>query len=260
MAKGNNILNELKAISPTVANLPGQVLYTVPDGYFENFAATMLLLAKTQHQNANEETQTLSALLHGLKKHHTYQAPDNYFNDLPVSLVEGAKAIDFVNSELENLSPLMSNLRNKNVYSVPQNYFYTFAGEVLQKIHTKKQAKVIAMPLSRSIIRYVAAAIVTAVIATGSWLFFKKDVTSPTQKPVTEVAQLQNSFELLKDEDIINYVNESSVATVTPYVDAATLLGTEMKDTDIKNIIADISDDELQQYLEEYPLTKETLN
>ncbi|WP_158085342.1 hypothetical protein, partial [Niastella vici] len=46
MENRKNILNELREISPVVAELGHQVPYTVPAGYFEGLAHQLLQLVK----------------------------------------------------------------------------------------------------------------------------------------------------------------------------------------------------------------------
>jgi hypothetical protein len=280
MDNNNIILNELKEISPVVAAIGNQLPYTVPQGYFDDFSAQLMLriaieekggtdpvlqinkdnvyqvptgyfenlagniinrIKAQEIENPREELELLSPLIGQIGKKNPFSSPEGYFNEFSDNIIAGVKAIDFVNDELENLSPLMAGLKNKQVYEVPDGYFETTTAAILQKAKQQQPAKVISIGFGKKIMRYAAAAVITAVIATGSWIYFKPAATNPDT-----IAGIMEKVKKASDDEILNYT-ENSTASVA---DTSTIIGTDddISNNDSKDLLANISDEELQQY------------
>ena len=79
METRSTILNELREISPTVAQAGNTMPYQVPQGYFEGLAAQILNRIRTEAMNAKDETETLSPLLGSLSKKMPFEIPSDYF-------------------------------------------------------------------------------------------------------------------------------------------------------------------------------------
>ena len=279
MENRNTILNELQAISPVVAKIgPGNVYevpagyfealpdrmlgllkdaegevspvlpakkdnpYQVPQGYFDNFAASVLQRIKAgEAKSAKEELETLSPLLSGLGKKMPFSTPDNFFEELSDNAVAGAKAIDFVNVELENLSPLMSSLKDKQVYEVPAGYFDQLPQQVLLQVKSQP-AKVVSMNFTRKVVRYAAAAVVAGLVLAAAWLYIGNGKEEPGLAGIEQVS----------DEGLESYIeNQSSVSPAETTVLAANT-NTEIDEEDMKDMLADVSDEELQKYVDQY--------
>lgn len=278
MENRNTILNELKAISPVVAEagfrnvyevpagyfeaLPGRMLellkgaegevspvlpekkdnpYQVPQGYFDNFAASLLQRIKAgEAQSAKEELETLSPLLSGLGKKMPFSTPDNFFEELSDNAVAGAKAIDFVNVELENLSPLMRSLKDKQVYEAPAGYFDQLPQQILQKVKSQP-AKVVSMNFTRKVVRYAAAAVVAGLVVVAAWLYVGNG--SGTEE------QAIAGLEQISDDAL-----ESFMETDQGTSGDATMLAvnSEINPEDLKEMLVDISDEELEKYADQY--------
>jgi hypothetical protein len=218
------ILSELKEISPVVAGVGAGLTYQVPDGYFDGLAAAILNRIRTEGLSAREELQTLSPLLGGLSKKSPYQVPQGYFET----------------------SSLLAELKNKHTYSVPEGYFENLSVNVLNKIHERKPAKVVSMNTSRRLMRYAAAAVVAGVMAVAGWFYFANNSTgNPDTLAANGVEQLSEDSKI-SDEEIAKYLEAETIPVVT----AAILPeNDEMGASDIKEMLSDVSDDELQQYL-----------
>jgi hypothetical protein len=279
MENRNTILNELKEISPVVAQigfqlpyqvpagyfegLPEQILarvkgseeegspvlgskkdnpYHVPQGYFENFAANILQRIKANEaQTAKDELEALSPLLSGLSKKTPFSTPAGYFEELTDNAVAGARAIDFVNEELENLSPLMNSLKGKNVYEVPAGYFEQLPEQVLQRAK-KQPGKTVSMNFTRRIVRYAAAAVVAGLIITAAWLYLGNggNTIDPALAGIEEVSE----------EDLQNFIENQTVNPAETSVIAS--VNVEMDAEDLQEMLADVSDEELMKYLDQF--------
>lgn len=247
MENRNTILNELKEISPVVAQAGFENPYDVPQGYFDNFAAILLQRIKAgEASTAKEELETLSPLLSGLSKKTPFSAPAGYFDELTDNAVAGAKAIDFVNGELENLSPLMSSLKGKNVYEVPAGYFEQLPAQMLQKAKSQP-AKVVSMNFTRKVVRYAAAAVVAGLIVAAAWMYMGSKETEPGLAGI----------ELISDEALENYVENQVVSLAETTIIAA---NAEIEAEDLKDMLADVSDEELQKYVDQFSAKDEVTN
>lgn len=217
------ILSELKEISPAVAGIGSGFTYHVPDGYFDGLAAAILNRIKTEGLSAKDELQTLSPLLGGLSKKSPYQVPEGYFE----------------------MSPVLMQLKNKKTYAVPDGYFDNLAANVLNKVQDRKPAKVVSMNTGRRFMRYAAAAVVAGVMAVAGWFYFANTSTGVTGNGVAQVDGLSEDTKI-SDEEIAKYLE----AETLPVVTAATFPeNEEMTASDIKEMLSDVSDDELQQYI-----------
>ncbi len=152
METRNDIVNELRGISPVLAGIPKTNVFTVPDGYFTFLADTILaqtsetempgiqagmevpdgyfdsLADKILGRIKQEEASEISPLLKDLRSKPVFELPDGYFDALPAAILARVNA-----EEAEELSPLMKQLRSKNVFEVPQGYFETLGEEIASK-------------------------------------------------------------------------------------------------------------------------------
>ncbi len=229
------ILEELRQISPLVAGIQPIAPYRAPEGYFESFAQLVMERIKLNTLNAKEELESLSPLLSSISKQVPYELPVNYFNELSEQALVGAKAIDFVNEELENLSPLMNSLKRRNVYEVPAGYFDGLAESILNKAK-QQPAKVIAFRSVKKLMRYAVAAVVIGVMALSVWLI---------QRPTVDFAN--DSFKNVSDEEILSFIQNDELPLGETVVNA----DADMNVADMKAMLADISDTELEQFANE---------
>lgn len=285
------ILNELREISPLLAEadsqnpykvpmgyfegLAGQLLlrikdaeevspilkstssnpYTVPQGYFENFAETLLKRIKAQNTgSASEELEILSPLLNKIGKKTPFLTPEGYFEELTDNAISGAKAIDFVNEELENPSPVLSGLQNKQVYTVPAGYFENLPATVLEKARIQKPARVVKMNVTRRVARYAVAAVIAGGLIVSGWFYLSNNKVGPVVDANGVLADIPkpiaDSLNNISEEGLANYLESQNDATAdAPVVNNS---DNDIKPNDMKAMLADVSDDELQQYLEQY--------
>src|SRR5581483_7912690 len=144
---------------------------------------------------------------------------------------------------MEPGSDILNKLKesSRELYTIPEGYFESFPGQMLQKAITEPSAKVVSTSFAKRIFRYTAAAVVIGIIALGGWLWVKK--------PAGNENVAQNS--------ILQNVSDSEI---TNYVENVPNLSTEVKEDDVKLLLADVPDEELQHYLEQDNGTRETIN
>jgi hypothetical protein len=255
-AEGTNVFaKELKDISSLLSSAGKQISFSIPDRYFENFAEKLISRIKAEEASTvSEELESLSPLLSQLSRKTPFSIPDGYFAELSDNAITGARAVEFVNGELENLSPLMSNLKGKNVYEAPQDYFESLPVNVFNKIKRQpQQAKVISINKRNNWLRYAAAAAVIGFIATATLFVFNNRNTNISVAKIDE-KQLADSLHNTNDEDILNYMQSHNIAMPDGSNSVASL---DLNDDDADDMLADVSDNELQQYVDEHYGTKE---
>jgi hypothetical protein len=126
----NEIPNELRQISPLVADLSRENLLKVPENYFEQFASLVMLRIKSLHTD-----EAISSSLHTIDKNiQLSQPPVGYFESFAEKMLKRVKAetSNSVDEELANLSPFLSTIKREMPFSVPQNYFEELPDNVLQ--------------------------------------------------------------------------------------------------------------------------------
>lgn len=244
METRSTILNELNSISPTVAQATNLMPYQVPQGYFEGLAEMILNRIKTESLNAVDELQTLSPLLGGLSKKMPFEVPAGYFSELSGNVADGVKAIDFVKEELEGVSPLLKDLRTKNVYNVPQGYFESLADNILDKVKQRQPAKVVSM--GRKIMRYAAAAVIAGAMAIGGWFYFNNNTTTKDQQ-IASVEKMSDDAKV-SDQEMADFLQNESNSLVVSTAAISDDDG-EMNETDVKDMLSDVSEDDMQQFL-----------
>ncbi len=237
METRNDILNELREVSPVLAAMSKTNVFTVPAGYFDSITDAMLLLV-------NEEQNSVLA---GIQKQNTH-VPEGYFDSLADNILNKIKA-----QEATEMYPVLNNISNVNVYTVPQGYFNTLSDEVLAKM-APPQTKVISISRRTSWFKYAAAAVFTGVIALGIYKYtgtgVKMDAVTKEGIAIANNHKFDEELAKVKDEDIIKYlqVNGTDVdaAVVANVVDENELPAKEDYLTD---------DKALDKYLDNIDLT-----
>lgn len=238
MESRNIILKELQEISPVLASsYPLPVPYKVPENYFGQLPSVTLTTVKVSSDNAAGELQTLSPLLGSISKKTPYHLPEDYFKDLAENTVAESKAVAFVQEELDDFSPVLSNLKQAPLYEVPAGYFEQLPNAILHKVKAQQPAKVVQMDRRNTLRRYIAAAAVLLLLLTGTWWFM--------QRPGTTT--VNNDFAKVSDDELINFLNDQPL---TAEAAGSSVAYAEVDNNTFRDLLADVSDEELQQYVD----------
>jgi hypothetical protein len=97
--------------------------------------------------------------------------------------------------------------------------------------------------------RLAVAAILIGVVATGAWF-----ISNPTDD--TSIVKIENGIQKASDEDILNFIQSDDA----PITDPVLTTDVEMDESDIKTMLADISDSELEQFANESTDQNNTLS
>lgn len=209
MESTNNILNELREISPAVAAIEKRNVYTVPDGYFDVLVGDILAGVK------NEQ-----GVVAGLQESNS-DVPQGYFEGLPGSIMNRIKAVETesVLGEIRTLSPMLYSIQGENIFDVPAGYFETLSDEVINKVQPQRTRVVVMKKRTSAFFKYAVAAAFTGVMALGVFKF-----TSPVQtdqelpdyvKVGLQVKDVDQELAKVSDDEIMKYLeaNGSDVKT-----------------------------------------------
>lgn len=257
MENRNDILNELEALSPTIAALEKVNVFTVPEGYFECLSTDILLGINTENglltaasndqagqvpagyfdslagsildkikaqeiEEADAGIETFSEKLRGIGNNNVFEVPEGYFESLAGSILVKIKeneAEDAV-TEIKALSPVLHTVQNEHVFEVPQGYFENLSAEVLQKVNP--QAKVVTMQKrSNSFFKYAVAAAFTGVMALGVFKFAGSGKEAALPDYVTaglKVQDVDQELAKISDDDILKYLEANGTDVKTAMV------------------------------------------
>ncbi len=200
MENSVDILNELKELSPVIAEMEKINVFTVPAGYFENLSTDILTGI------SSERSGIISSILNSFSA----DIPGGYFENLSDRIMDKIKAMNAAD-ELKSLSPMLYGIQNKNVFEVPSGYFDELAGTVGSKIKPQQTKVVVMKRRSTTFIKYAVAAAFTGVMALGVFKF-----TSSNENSVDPVVALgdkiarENRFdeelEKVTDADIVKFL------------------------------------------------------
>ena len=240
MTQNSNILQELRELQSTLANLAPQNTYTVPDGYFENLANEVLNRIRANTSSSpNEELGHLSPFLSALSRKMPFTVPAGYFENVEIPALQTTFAEPAsAQEELERLSPMLSSLKKELPYAVPQGYF-----ENLHEAGMKREAPVVSM--GRKWLRYAAAASVIGIIGLVSIL-----VINHRNDPEARLARIEKSL----NKDLKKTNEQELTAFVQQFTDVSMnkeeVISTAQKE-EIKELLKDIPDTELKEFLAE---------
>jgi hypothetical protein len=248
------ILNELKALSLTIAAIEKVNVFTVPVGYFEHLAADILMgiehengliqnkavVADVPHgyfdtladsilnkikaqdtEDAAAEIKSLSPALFSIKDENIFEAPQGYFDSLAGTVLQKIKAQEVeedASAEIRALSPMLYSIQNENVFEVPQDYFENLSDDVLDKV--KPQPKVVKMPRrAGTFFKYAVAAAFTGMMALGVFKFTETKPPLPDYVTVgLQVKDVDQELAKISDDDIVKFLEADGTDVKTAII------------------------------------------
>lgn len=241
MSSHKYIQDELRELNSTLPSHVKEPVFSVPEGYFENFAASVLARIKEETAvSAADELTSLSPLLAGLSKKMPYDIPQNYFStlsdDVP-ALIQG-----------DELPAILAAHPKTNPYEVPTGYFDNLPAQVVAKV-APKQAKVIAFNRTRWM-RVAAAALVAGAIAISGLVYYNS-------RPSVDSAQASYNW-------IANHVKNISNQALEEFIETADAEPVEQMATNgtpaVRQLLNDVSVKEIDAFLAQIPTDDEELS
>lgn len=181
-----------------------------------------------------------------------YQVPPGYFESLPELILARLKVGNAASAreEIEVISPLLANINRKMPNTVPDGYFEKIAAPVRGTAMPQQQARVVKMFQPPRRFRMAAAAVVVAVIGLAGWLMLKQPSSdtsvAKTEKEIQK--ELEPKVNQLSDSELANFIDGTVITSFY------TANAGDMSEEDVKLMLADIPDQELEKYLDQNTL------
>ena len=199
MKSTNDILEELRELSPVLAGMEKLNVFTVPAGYFDLLSEDILAGVRNE---GNTDGDTGSGSIE--------EVPHGYFDSLAETIMGKIKStqVETASEETRALSPMLYSIRNENVFEVPAGYFEELSNAVISRL-TPQQAKIVVMKRrTTTFFKYAVAAAFTGVMALG---VFKFTGPSKTELPDYVMAGLKienidQEFSKISDDEIVKYL------------------------------------------------------
>ena len=173
-------------------------VYSLPSGYFENFANNILQKIKSQEKKQNDveaELEEVAPALNKIQKKNIYSLPENYFENL-------AKDIDLFKGKA-NVVSLTAEFKRALHYAVAASVLFVIASTSFLYVH--QHTKNLNKPLS---IEQRLATLNDDDIINYLKYDHQGDDISPASN--SQDTQLQNLLMDASDEEIERYLDESN--------------------------------------------------
>lgn len=234
MSQRANILEELKELGSSLAGEPVKPVFSVPDGYFEELVE--VVLNKIRAQEA-ENSESLPAGLANISREMPYEIPPGYFAELSNRILAIVKQDRSVHDEITELSPLLAGIKKQMPYELPAGYFETIGSE--KKVETARVVSITA----RRWFKFAAAAVVPGMIFLAGLLYFNSR-PDPVKDPHGFVVKKMKHVPTQELDEFVKLAEEEELASNGSM---------PVKTDEIKELMKDVSDKELQDFLNETP-------
>jgi hypothetical protein len=204
-----------------------------------------------RRKEITDELKDIAPLLLGVDFQAPYEVPAGYFENLPeqVMLRIRLESAASAKEELEIISPFLSGLSKKMPYTAPDGYFDTLTPGIRgTQNENREPARVIKMFQPRKTFRLAAAAVTVGIIGIAAWLFIHKpsDNLYATKTDTEIQKELKNKVSEISENELANFVEANANISYTDSTGTA-----EIGEEDVKLMLADIPDKELEQYLDQ---------
>lgn len=150
------IYNELKEMTPFLAELEKINVFSVPENYFPGLATEILEKINPDRFKVLPASEPLFSL------------PEGYFENLSGNILQKIKNLesDEQGEELKEISHILYTAQTKNAFTVPPQYFETLPDVLINIV--KPQAKIVVMKKRNMVWSCVAAAAIAGVMAVSA--------------------------------------------------------------------------------------------
>lgn len=242
MKNRTTIINELKDISPLIADLQPLNPYSVPYNYFEQLPDNI----------RDRILEGVSTVPHpSFPSKQPFTVPEGYFDNLAGNILKRIHSADKseVLEETRSISSIVAEASRTQPFTVPAGYFDTLADKAVNHAKESNSPRVVSMNFSRKVFRYAAAAVLTGVIVVTAFLFIKQDNN-----------QGQAGSTMIDNVSLNELENYLSTEPVETSVNSIGFASSDLSAEDIKEFIHDISDEGLQQYVNQNKASMELIN
>jgi hypothetical protein len=182
-----------------------------------------------------------------------FTVPENYFTNFPEKLMSRIR--EDAREETSLISPLLGGMDKKTPFKVPDGYFTNLEAELMKSAKLEiqtKQAPVIHMFRKKQVWRLSVAAMIAGLIGISAWLFFTQDSPVFLSSQVTVNSLLPK----ISEKEIADFLQSDPEI---PQMETQEVAG--LDNLNLEDMLKDVQDGELQQYIIEKPdLQAEKLN
>lgn len=243
MKTWSNIQDELKELNSSLPPEKVQEAFSVPQGYFEQFAASVLERIKLEEQDESQELENLSPLLASIPRKMPFSVPAGYFDSSASSLPA------FTGQE--ELPEILASLKGSNPYSVPQGYFESLPDQVLSRV-AQPRGRVVSMKTRW--MRVATAAMVGGIIAISGYFYFAgKQQTTPApdvNNPQWVAQKLKN----VENQELEEFIRSTDISAKTPESSQKPSANDE-----VKALLKDVSVQEMESFLNQLPVEEDPM-
>lgn len=231
MQNREEITTELTSIASGAITWPVAVPYRLPVGYFDGLSELIM--------------ERVLVDLPG--KSNVYAVPHLYFNQLPDNILRAVRHTE-VSDELREVAPFLQTLSKKDPYHIPAIPEVNIRA-IMEVKKGSESGKVITMPTKRKALwmRYIAAAVMVGVLVTAAFIYNGNESGAETVSNYTQI-NVSDEMSKLSEEELTSYLS-SAEKLIIATADRESLLIDELPD--VNDHLEYMSDDELNQYLEE---------
>lgn len=252
MTDQDNIQDELGRLNSDLPVNNSQGPFSVPEGYFDGLAASVLAKLKGQQISAADELRELSPLLASLSREMPYRLPAGYFD-------ENLSVLSFVDGDKK--SAVLDAIGKELPFAVPQGYFDTVPQQVLAKL-PRPEAKLVPL-FSRNWMRVAIAAVITGIVFLGGYQYFNGagDQTASQQPADTSQNWLAKNEPRVVQEIKKASTNELDefIRTVPVVPDKQQAAAQPTEKASVKALLNDVSEKEIDAFLEQLPTAEDDL-
>ncbi len=238
MSKKDMISDELMEITPVLATINRQNIYSVPRSYFEN-------LAKNISEKAINEFVIINALQQNKPP---FSIPTDYFEGLSSQILNKINneitSDNEIKKELNEVAPLLNTIDKKMVYNIPINYFEHL--EIIIPVE-KSTAKVVSINKFSRALRYAAAAVITAIVGFSTYFLTNNDSSIINTQTNIAVVNITEAVDQLSENEIVDYLDSRPVV-----FDANVTNINIYEELNVQENIKTMSEEEIRQFLIEY--------
>ena len=211
---------------------PVAVPYTVPVGYFD--ALSEMILERISIGLPN--------------KVNVFTVSEKYFKELPDAILQVVRHLE-VDDELHEVAPFLQSIPKTNPYQTKASPLVDVQA-IMNHQAEGDSGKVVTMPAVRKNLwmRYVAAAVMIGVLVIAAFIYNSNQTLTSINTDSYARMDVSNEISKISEEELTNYLS-SAEKLVIATADRESLQIDELPD--VNDHLDYMSDDELNQYLEE---------
>lgn len=257
MDNENNIQDELRNLESGLPSSNNTPPFSVPEGYFDGLAASILARVKEQEASAASELQELSPFLARISRQMPYAVPQDYFE-------QNLSSLSIITAE--ERSVVLEAVGRQMPYSVPEGYFHRLPEQIMANL-VRPKAKVVPF-FSRTWARAAAAAVILgAVIFGGYQLLNAPEGEPPLASTYPAADTLDNLVARNENTSVTQVIKNASMEEIDAFIKNVPYNPAKLQEetippaagTELTNLLKDVSASEMDAFLEQLPTADDDL-